>query len=523
MELLIVVAIIVAVLLGASIVGYLVYLAYRRGLASGARQEVQRQELAVQSAEAQATQILTEAEAEVRRKQLALKEEEVQIRNELDATRTHQRKDLDRIESRLRNRQEQIDKRVDQIEDRERKLNQRESGLDKRMEALEAAEQQRNEELQRVAQMTQVEAREILLQEAERNSRQELARTIREVEAETQEIAERRAREIITLSVERIASDHVTEYSVSTVNLPSDEMKGRIIGRQGRNIRAIEQATGVDLVVDDTPEAILISSFDPVRREVARISLSKLVSDGRIHPARIEKEVEKAQQEVNQVIQEAGEQALIETNTQGLHREIQRLLGRLKFRTSYGQNQYYHAIETAHLAAVIAEELHADVKTSRLGGLLHDLGKAVSHEIDGPHAIVGGEIAKRYGLNAKIVNCIASHHGEVEPESIEAIIVAAADAISGARPGARRESLEAYIKRVTALEDIANSFEGVTQTFAIQAGREIRVIVQPDDVDDLQVIELGKNIASKIEDNLEYPGQIRVTVIRETRSIAHAT
>ena len=523
MELLIVVAIIVAVLLGASIVGYLVYLAYRRGLASGVGQEIQRQELAVQSAEAQATQILTEAEAEVRRKQLALKEEEVQIRNELDATRTHQRKDLDRIESRLRNRQEQIDKRVDQIEDRERKLNQRESGLDKRMEALEAAEQQRNEELQRVAQMTQVEAREILLQEAERNSRQELARTIREVEAETQEIAERRAREIITLSVERIASDHVTEYSVSTVNLPSDEMKGRIIGRQGRNIRAIEQATGVDLVVDDTPEAILISSFDPVRREVARISLSKLVSDGRIHPARIEKEVEKAQQEVNQVIQEAGEQALIETNTQGLHREIQRLLGRLKFRTSYGQNQYYHAIETAHLAAVIAEELHADVKTSRLGGLLHDLGKAVSHEIDGPHAIVGGEIAKRYGLNAKIVNCIASHHGEVEPQSIEAIIVAAADAISGARPGARRESLEAYIKRVTALEDIANSFEGVTQTFAIQAGREIRVIVQPDDVDDLQVIELGKNIASKIEDNLEYPGQIRVTVIRETRSIAHAT
>jgi ribonucrease Y len=299
-------------------------------------------------------------------------------------------------------------------------------------------------------------------------------------------------------------------------------MKGRIIGRQGRNIRAIEQATGVDLVVDDTPEAILISSFDPVRREVARIALSKLVADGRIHPARIEKEVEKAQQEVEQVIMEAGEHALIETNTQGLHREIQRLIGRLKYRTSYGQNQYYHAMETAHIAAIIASELHADVKTARLGGLLHDLGKAVSHEIDGPHAIVGAEIAKRYNVNSKVVNCIASHHGEVEPESIEAVIVAAADAISGARPGARRESIEAYIKRVTALEEIGNSFEGVNQTYAIQAGREIRVIVQPEAVDDLSVIELSKQIASKIEDNLEYPGQIRVTVIRETRSVAHA-
>ena len=315
MDLLVVVVIVVAALIGAAIVGYLIYYAYRRGLTFGTQQEKERQELAVQSAESQAAQILKEAEAEVQRQQLALREEEVGIRNELDAIRTRQRRDLDRSESRLRNRQEQIDKRVDQIENRERKLNQRESGLDKRATELEAAEQQRNEELQRVAHLTQEEAKEILLQEAERNSRQELARTIREVEAETQEIAERRAREIITLSVERIASEHVTEYSVSAVNLPSDEMKGRIIGRQGRNIRAIEQATGVDLVVDDTPEAILISSFDPVRREVARISLSKLVSDGRIHPARIEKEVERAQQEVNQVIQEAGEQALIETNT----------------------------------------------------------------------------------------------------------------------------------------------------------------------------------------------------------------
>lgn len=519
MELFAVVMIFVAALLGAAIAGYL---AYGRGREHGIHTEKQRQELAGQNAEAQASRILTEAESEIQRKQLSLKEEEVQLRSELDAEMTRRRKDLDQVESRLRKRQEQVDKRVDQIEGRERKLNQRKSNLDKRAVALEAVQQQHYEELQRVAGMTEEEAREVLLQEAERNSRQEIARTIREVEAQAQETADRRAREIITMAVERVASDHVTEYSVSTVNLPSDEMKGRIIGRQGRNIRAIEQATGVDLVVDDTPEAILISSFDPVRREVARISLSKLVADGRIHPARIEKEVEKAQQEVNQVIQEAGEQALVETNTQGVHREIQKLLGRLKFRSSYGQNQYYHAIETAHLAAVIAEELHADVKMARLGGLLHDLGKAVSHEVDGPHAIVGGEIAKRYGINPRVVNCIASHHGEVEPESIEAIIVAAADAISGARPGARRESIEAYIKRVTALEDIGNSFEGVHQTFAIQAGREIRVVVHPNEIDDLQVIKLSKDIANKIEDNLEYPGQIRVTVIRETRSIAHA-
>jgi ribonuclease Y len=299
-------------------------------------------------------------------------------------------------------------------------------------------------------------------------------------------------------------------------------MKGRIIGRQGRNIRAIEQAVGVDLVVDDTPEAIIISSFDPIRREVARMALSKLVADGRIHPTRSAKEVEQARHEIDRMILEAGEQATIETNTQGIHREIQKLLGRLKFRTSYGQNQLYHAIETAHIAAMIASELHANVKVARLGGLLHDIGKAVSHEIDGPHAIVGAEIAKRYGVNDIVVNCIASHHGEVEPQSIEAVIVAAADAISGARPGARRESLETYIKRVTELEEIGNSFEGVSQTFAIQAGREIRVIVRPESVDDYQAIQLSKDIAKKIEDNLQYPGQIRVTVIRETRSVDYA-
>jgi len=275
-------------------------------------------------------------------------------------------------------------------------------------------------------------------------------------------------------------------------------------------------------VVDDTPEAIIISSFDPVRREIARMALSKLVADGRIHPTRIEKEVERARQEIDQIIMDAGEQAMIETNTQGLHREIRKLLGRLKFRTSYGQNQLDHAVETAHVAAIIAAELHANVRVARLGGLLHDLGKAVSHEIEGPHAIVGAEIAKRYGVSDTVVNCIASHHGEVEPQSVEAVIVAAADAISGARPGARRESLETYIKRVTELESIGNSFEGVEQTYAIQAGREIRVLVKPGAVDDMAAIQLSKNIASKIEDNLQYPGQIRVTVVRETRAVEYA-
>ncbi len=403
-----------------------------------------------------------------------------------------------------------------------RKLTQREAKIEQRATKLQTVEDEWATELQKVAQMTQDEAQQVLLQRVEQSARQEMARTIREVEEEVSEEADRRAREIITMAIERIASEHVSEYAVSSVDLPSDEMKGRIIGRQGRNIRAIEQAIGVDLVVDDTPEAIIISSFDPIRREVARMALSKLVADGRIHPTRIEKEVEQARAEIDRMILEAGEQATIETNTQGLHRELLKILGRLKFRTSYGQNQLYHAIETAHIAAIIASELHANVKVARLGGLLHDIGKAVSHEIDGPHAIVGAEIAKRYGINEIVFNCIASHHGEVEPQSIEAVIVAAADAISGARPGARRESLETYIKRVTELEEIGNSFTGVSQTYAIQAGREIRVIVRPEAVDDYAAIQLSKDIAKKIEDNLQYPGQIRVTVIRETRSVDYA-
>ena len=515
-------AIILIILFSLISAGVAGFFAYNRGREVGVEGEKRRMQELGQSAEERAHHILAEAETNIKQQQLALKEQEVQMHNEVESELNRRRKEIDRIESRLQDRQESIDKRFEQIENRERKLNQRQSRLDVKEKELDTVEEQFNAELERIGNISQEEAQQVLLAQVEKHSRQEMARTIREVEAEVADEADRRAREIVTLAIERVASEHVSEYAISTVSLPADEMKGRIIGRQGRNIRAIEQAIGVDLVVDDTPEAIIISSFDPVRREIARIALSKLVADGRIHPARIEKEVEKAQQEVEMVIREAGEQALIETGTQGLHRELQRLLGRLKFRTSYGQNQLNHAIETAHIAAIIASELHANVKIARLGGLLHDIGKAVSHEVDGPHAIVGGEIARRYGVNEQVVNCIASHHGEVEPESIEAVIVAAADAISGARPGARRESLETYIKRVSALEEIGNSFEGVSHTYAIQAGREIRVLVRPEELDDLAAIQLSKNIAQKIEDNMEYPGQIRVTVIRETRSVEYA-
>ncbi|MCC6458364.1 MAG: ribonuclease Y [Caldilineaceae bacterium] len=513
---------IILILLVGIIGGGAAFFAYRYGRAKGLQQEQERQRSLLQSAEEQAQRLLTDAETQIKQRELAIKEEQVQMRNEMEEEQVRRRKEYERSEERLQNRLDSAERRAEQLETRDRKLSQRESKIDQRETRLKTMEEEQDAELQRVAQMTRDEAQNVLLERVEQKARQEMARTLREVEAEVSEEADKRAREIVTMAIERIASDHVSEYAVSSVDLPSDEMKGRIIGRQGRNIRAIEQAIGVDLVVDDTPEAIIISSFDPIRREIARMALSKLVADGRIHPTRIEKEVEQARHEIDRMILEAGEQATIETNTQGIHREILKLLGRLKFRTSYGQNQLYHAIETAHIAALIASELHANVKVARLGGLLHDIGKAVSHEIDGPHAIVGAEIAKRYGVNEIVVNCIASHHGEVEPQSIEAVIVAAADAISGARPGARRESLETYIKRVTELEEIGNSFEGVSQTFAIQAGREIRVIVRPEAVDDYAAIQLSKDIAKKIEDNLQYPGQIRVTVIRETRSVDYA-
>ncbi len=492
------------------------------GLGLGYMLKQRSDEEKLETAQKQADAIKAAAEDKAQKIVQESKEEAAATRIEADAEANRRRRELSRLEERAQDRLDQIEKRSENLEQKERLLSQRQSQLDKRFNQLESAEQEHEATLQRIASMTQEEARAELLARVEVTARSDMARVIRQVEAEIAETADRRAREVVTLAMERLASDIVAESTITSVPLPADDMKGRIIGRQGRNIRAIEAVTGVDLVVDDTPEAIIISSHDPVRREVARIALTKLVRDGRIHPTRIEKEVEKAQEEVDRVIREAGDEAAYQTGFQGLHPEVLKLIGRLKFRTSYGQNQYYHSIETSHLAGLLAAELHGDVRAAKMGGLLHDLGKAVSHEVEGPHAIVGADIAKRYGVPDKVVNIIASHHHEVEPQSLEAIIVASADAISGARPGARRESLENYIKRLTALEDIATSFSGVQQAFAIQAGREVRIIVRPEAVDDMTAIELSRNIAKKVEDNLQYPGQIKITVIRETRAVEFA-
>lgn len=472
----------------------------------------------VQNAAAESQRIIAQAESQAKSIELEAQQRRVKIIEESEADMLRRRKELERLEERVQRRQETLDNKIEQVDARDRRINQREARIAKRESELVKLEEERVAELARIAGMTPEVARQELLAAVERETRQDMARRIREVEAEVQAQADQRAREIITAVMERVASEHVSETTVASVPLPNDEMKGRIIGRQGRNIRAIENACGVDLVVDDTPEAVIISCFDPIRREVARLTLGRLVQDGRIQPGRIEKEVEKAREEVERSIKEAGEQAVIETGLQGLHPEIVKLLGRLKYRTSYGQNQLAHAIEATHIASMLASELGANVQIAKMGALLHDLGKAVSHEVEGPHAQVGAEIAKRYGVPAEVVNIIASHHHEVDQLSVEAVIATTADAISGSRPGARREALETYVKRIKSLEDIGNSFAGVAQTYAIQAGREVRVLVKPEEVDDLAAIRLAKEIAKKIEDSLEYPGQIKVLVIRETRA-----
>ncbi len=466
--------------------------------------------------------VIEEAQTKAKETVLAAKDEALKLRDEVEAEAKRHRVEWQRDEERLARRREEYEQKLERLEQRERKLAQRQSDLDKRTNNLEKIEQQRMAELSRVAEMTREDAKKLLVDGVEKDAREDMARKIRQVEAEAKEEADKRARELITLAVQRVASDQVSEISVSTIPLPADEMKGRIIGRAGRNIRAIEKATGVDIVVDDTPEAVTISSFDPIRREVARVALSKLILDGRIHPARIEKLVEDARAEVNQTIKEEGERAALDAGVPGLHPEIIKLLGRLKFRSSYGQNQHAHAIESARLAGILAAELGADVKTAKMGGLLHDLGKAIDHEFEGTHAQLGADFAKRYGVPDKVVNIIRSHHHEEDQQSLEAIIVESADAISGARPGARRESLETYLKRVKDLEDIANSFPGVSQSYAIQAGREIRIVVKPEEIDDLASIRLSKDIAKKVEESMQYPGQIRVTVIRETRAVEYA-
>jgi ribonuclease Y len=492
------------------------------GLAAGYTLKQMLLQSAKQRQREEAENILGAANEEARNIQLQAKDEALEIRQRANAEINRRREELNREEDRLQKRREEIDNRADRLEKREQALNKRQSLMDKRANEIENLHDQEMEELQRISKMTTDEAREALMRESEKEARADMARIIRQIDAEAREEGERRARKIIASAIQRVASEHVGDVTTSSVPLPSDDMKGRIIGRNGRNIHAFEQAAGVDVIVDDTPESITISCFDTVRREIAVRSMAKLVMDGRIHPAHIEKIVKREQEEVERVIAEAGEQAVFDAGVTGLHPEILKTLGRLKFRTSYGQNQLAHAVETAQLAGVIAAELGADVEVSKAGALLHDLGKAMDHNVEGTHAQIGAEFARRYGVNHKVVNAIASHHHEIEQESVEAVIVEAADAISGARPGARRESLEQYIKRVRALEEIANSFTGVNQSYALQAGREVRIFVRPEDIDDLDSIRLARDIAKQIEDTMQYPGQIKITVIRETRAVDYA-
>ncbi len=453
---------------------------------------------------------------------LEAKEEVYKLKSENERENRERRNEIQRSERRLLQKEELLDKKIEAIE-------QREENAVKKQKEIEASEAEINElkakqlkELETISGMSMDEAKDILLESVEHDARHEAALMLREIEQKTKEEADKRARNIVSLAIQRCAADHVAETTVSVVALPNDEMKGRIIGREGRNIRTLETATGVDLIIDDTPEAVILSGFDPVRREVARIALEKLIMDGRIHTGRIEEMVEKARKEVDVQIREAGEQAIFECGIHGLHHELVKLLGRLKYRTSYGQNVLKHSIEVSHLAGIMAAEIGANVTLAKRAGLLHDIGKAIDHEVEGPHVQIGADVAKKYRENNQVINAIMAHHGDVEPATVEAVLVQAADAISAARPGARRETLENYIKRLEKLEEIANSFEGVDKSFAIQAGREIRIIVKPENVNDADTIIMAKEIVKRIETELEYPGQIKVNVIRETRAVEFA-
>lgn len=469
-----------------------------------------------------ATRILNEAERRHKELLVEAREEALRIKNQAEAELKERRNEIQQLERRLLQREESLERKLDSLERRERSLAEREAKLEELRARLQQMEEERRQEIQRIAGLSLQEAKELLLTEVEREVREDASRRIREIEQQVKEEAEERARKLLVTAMQRLTSEVVSEATVSVVPLPSEDMKGRIIGREGRNIRTLEHLTGVDVIIDDTPDAVTLSAFDPVRREIARVALVKLISDGRIHPARIEEMVEKARKEVEASIVEAGEQAALEAGCPGLHPEILKYLGRLKYRYSYGQNQLKHAVETARLAALIAHELGADVEVARRGGLLHDLGKAIDHEVEGTHARIGADLARRYGVHKAVVHCIEAHHEEVEPQTVEAIITIVADALSGSRPGARRESLEQYLRRLEALEAVAYSFPGVEKAFAIQAGREIRVIVKPDEIDDLGAFRLARDLSRKIQEALEYPGQIKVTVIREKRAIEYA-
>jgi ribonuclease Y len=453
---------------------------------------------------------------------LQTQEARANLRREIEEEYRERRNELNQQDRRLSQKEELLERRASNLEKREKKLQNQEKELERRAQKVEKLHEQQIQELERISSLSAEQAKEILLRQVEEEVRHEAAQLIKQIEEETREEAHRRAQKILSLAIERCAVDHVAETTVAVVPLASDEVKGRIIGREGRNIRAFETATGVDLIIDDTPEAVVISSFDPIRREVARLALERLISDGRIHPGRIEDIVAKCKGTVEQMIREAGEQATFETGVSGLPAALVRLLGKLQFRTSYGQNVLRHSIEVAHLAGVMAAELDVNVAVAKRAGLLHDIGKAVDFEVDGPHALISVDLARHYKESEEVIHAIGAHHGDMEPETVEAILVMTADAISASRPGARRDTLESYIQRLERLEDIADSFDGVEKAYAIQAGREIRVMVQPDRVSDAQASQLARSIAKKIETEIAYPGQIKVTVIREKRAVEYA-
>jgi ribonucrease Y len=496
------------------------------GLAAGYFARKLIAEARIATAEAAAKKILEDAKQEAgaikREKQLEVKEESHRLRNELERESRERRAELQRVERRLMQKEESLDRKTGFIERKEEELRKKEEENRSIQERYEKLCQQKLAELERVSGMSIDEAKEILLQRARDEISHEMALMVKEMEGQAKAESDKKAREVVTMAIQRCAADHVSETTVSVVSLPNDEMKGRIIGREGRNIRALETLTGIDLIIDDTPEAVILSGFDPIRREIARIALEKLISDGRIHPARIEEIVEKTRKEVEAQIKEEGERATFETGVHGLHPELVMLLGKLRYRTSYGQNVLQHSIEVAHLAGTMAGELGLDIAFAKRAGLLHDIGKAVDHETEGSHVFTGIELAKKYRESAEIINAIAAHHGDTDFNTLEAVLIQSADAISAARPGARRETLEAYIKRLEKLEQIADSFDGVEKAYAIHAGREIRIMVKPDRIDDYASIQVARDIVKKIESDLEYPGQIKVTVIRETRAVDYA-